>query len=67
MQGGDDGASTDMFFTQDGGIGLAVLTNSEAYGKDSAVGNGMSDLERALYAFAWTLPAPEEPCAAWET
>merc|ERR1712187_988290 len=61
--GGDSGASTDMFFSQDGAVGLVVLTNGEAYGKDAAVADGLSDLEQHLFEFAWTLPEPKKPCA----
>lgn len=63
--GGDFGASTDMIFTEDGSIGIAVLSNSEAYGRDAAVGDGLSELEQALFEFAWTLPEPQAACTAW--
>lgn len=60
--GGDPGASTDLFFTADGAVGLAVLTNSDAYGADAAVADGLSRLEQSLFEFAWTLPEPVEVC-----
>ena len=62
--GGDLGASTDMFFTADGGVAIVVLTNGEAYGDDAAVGDGLSVLEQKLFEFGWSLPVPQAgPCA----
>jgi len=60
--GGDLGASTDLFFTEDGAVGLAVLTNGEAYGAQAAIADGKSELETQLFAFAWTLPVPAKAC-----